>query len=72
MGFASIGLDPGERGEATVALDGRAWTHWSPAVGDWVVDTEPVELLVGRSSRDISATLPLDPSTCPPRLAEGG
>jgi beta-glucosidase len=59
-GFARLDLAPGETGTARITLDVRAFSAWDPAMHGWVIDGESFELRLGRSSRDIVATAPLN------------
>ena len=51
--FAKVALAPGETRRVEFELGKRAFAYWSPAHGDWVVETGEFELAVGASSRDL-------------------
>jgi len=68
VGFAKIRIEPGATVDATITLDSRAWTYWSPDANGWVTDEGGLELLVAHSSRDLTTSVALDPATCPDRL----
>lgn len=52
-GFSKVSLKPGERKTVSFSLDKRAFAFWSPAHGDWIVETGRFEIAVGSSSRDL-------------------
>ena len=58
-GFAAVELPPGGSTVARVVLDRRAFSHWDPGTGDWVVEPGTFRISVSRSSRDHHAVLPL-------------
>ena len=51
--FTKVLLAPGEARAVEFELGKRAFACWSPAHGDWVVETGEFELSVGASSRDL-------------------
>jgi len=67
--FAKVRLQPG--GERRVAFDIRRQdlAHWDAGTSDWTVEPGPVEVLLGRSSRDIVLRTVIDAPSA--RLAEG-
>ncbi|MCU1454022.1 MAG: Beta-glucosidase, partial [Acidimicrobiales bacterium] len=69
VGFTVADLPLGAEVEVEVAIDGRAWTHWSSEAHGWVVEDGPVVLQVGRSAADLRGTATLDPAACPERIA---
>jgi beta-glucosidase len=60
-GFEKVALAPGETTTVTIALDRRAFAHWSTEAADWVVAPGDHEIAVGSSSRDIRAVARWDP-----------
>ena len=56
-GFRRVNLSPGETVSVELTLDASDLSHWDTRTETWVVEPGPVELLVGRSSRD--SDLPL-------------
>lgn len=52
-GFATLTLEPGAAATVSVALDQRAFAHWSAEERGWQVSAGDYDILVGRSSRDI-------------------
>ncbi len=60
-GFAKVELDAGESAEVVVRVEARALAHWDPTVTQWrIVDGEHT-LWVGRSSRDLTEWVTVDP-----------
>jgi beta-glucosidase len=57
--FAKLWLEPGERGEAVLELDHRAFAFWDVDADAWVVEPGDFELRIGTSSRAIAHRLPL-------------
>jgi len=55
--FAKVELAAGARTEVVFDLPRRAFAHWDPAGGGWVVPAEVFEVLVGASSCDIRASV---------------
>jgi beta-glucosidase len=55
-GFARLPLEPGETATASVELDLRAFSFWSPDGHAWVCEPGEFEIRVGSSSRHIRAT----------------
>ena len=58
-GFAKVRLEPGETRTVEIHLDEKAFKFWDPRIHDWVAEAGDFELLVGSSSADIHATLPV-------------
>lgn len=56
-GFWRVSLAPGETRSVTLRLGAADLSYWDPAAQTWVVESGPVELLVGRSSADADLTL---------------
>ncbi len=52
--FAKVWLDPGESQTVTLSLERRAFSHWDPERGDWVVEPGDFIVQVGASSRDLA------------------
>ncbi len=52
--FQKVLLSAGQRATVTMVVDAQARQVYDPDAGEWVMPDEPVELLVGRSSADIS------------------
>ncbi|MEO2167653.1 MAG: fibronectin type III-like domain-contianing protein, partial [bacterium] len=52
--FARVFLEPGEEQEVCLTIDRRALSFWDPQEGDWVAEPGTFEVLIGRSSADIS------------------
>ncbi len=52
-GFATLALDGGEVGRASILLDGRSFAHWSEKHHTWQVKPGVYGIRVGRSSQDI-------------------
>ncbi|HEY4376312.1 MAG TPA: glycoside hydrolase family 3 C-terminal domain-containing protein, partial [Acidimicrobiales bacterium] len=69
VGFESVEIAAGESTVVDLALDSRAWTHWSEETGGWAFETAPVAIHVASSSRDRHGSVTLDPATGPPRFA---
>jgi beta-glucosidase len=56
-GFQRISLSPGETVSVKLTLDAADLSHWDSGSQTWVVEPGPVEVLVGRSSRDADLAL---------------
>jgi beta-glucosidase len=54
QGFAHVAAPAGGRATATVRLDARAFSQWSPGAHDWVVAAGDYRLLAGFSSQDLT------------------
>jgi len=52
-GFEKVHLEPGEAKTVTIALDWRAFAHYSTARDDWQVESGKYRIFVGASSRQI-------------------
>jgi len=52
-GFAKVELQPGEGKTVSIQLDRRSFAYYDVKAKDWLVETGPVEIRVGSSSRDI-------------------
>ncbi|HSL56534.1 MAG TPA: glycoside hydrolase family 3 C-terminal domain-containing protein [Acidimicrobiales bacterium] len=55
--FRRVELDPGESADIVLPLGARAFARWDTERHDWVVDPGRYEIAVGRSSRDLGATV---------------
>ena len=58
-GFAKIHLEPGETRTVRIALDARAFSYWDTTLHGWVAEPGAFELLIGRSSADVVASIPV-------------
>lgn len=56
-GFAKTPLRPGESRRVVVRIAGRDLAVWNPAQGQWALEAEEAQLLVGTSSEDIRLTV---------------
>jgi beta-glucosidase len=56
-GFQRITVEPGQTTAATINLRASDLAYWDVDSHAWVVESGPVELLVGNSSRDEDLTL---------------
>jgi beta-glucosidase len=52
-GFIKIRLAPGESKTVTIPLNRRSFAYYDVASSDWMVESGPVEIRIGASSRDI-------------------
>ncbi len=52
--FAKVELQPGETKTVTFELGKRAFAYWSVELHDWHVESGEFEILIGKSSRDIT------------------
>lgn len=52
-GFATLTLEPGATERVTIALEQRAFAHWSDEAHGWQVSPGDYDILIGRSSLDI-------------------
>jgi beta-glucosidase len=59
-GFVAVDVPPGGSAEALVELGPRAFAHWDPTAGDWVVEPGAFRVSASRSSRMHHAWLSLD------------
>jgi beta-glucosidase len=55
-GFARVRLEPAQTKTVALSLAAADLAYWDEAKHDWIVEEGPVELLVGRSSRDADLT----------------
>ncbi|WP_061961486.1 glycoside hydrolase family 3 C-terminal domain-containing protein [Demequina flava] len=55
-GYAKVTLEAGQRADAVIELNERAWAVWDVATHDWAVEAGEFEVRVGLSSTDIRAT----------------
>ncbi|MFC3798787.1 beta-glucosidase [Cohnella sp. GCM10012308] len=53
-GFEKIALAPGESKTVVFRLDKRSFAYYDAEAADWTVETGTFEILIGRSSRDIT------------------
>jgi beta-glucosidase len=58
--FAKVHLEPGERAPVTLTIGPRDLAFWDTDRACWRAEAGLFELLVGRSSRDIVATIPVE------------
>jgi len=58
-GVATVALDPGEERTVELSLDERAIGRYDAEEGAWVTDDGALTVAVGRSSRDLRATVTL-------------
>jgi len=58
-GAATVELGPGESETVTLGLDDQAFGRWTPADG-WAVDAGEHVVRVGRSARDLQASVSID------------
>lgn len=58
-GFAKVALEAGETKTVTVQLDSRSFAYWSIRINDWFVKSGEYQIQIGRSSRDIVLSAPL-------------
>ena len=70
VGFAKIELEPGETGRVAIELSPSDLASFSDLHRQWVVEPGDYEILIGASSTDIRARLPLTLETgdVPPRI----
>ena len=59
-GFVKVGLEPGATTTATFHLDSRAFSFWSTAVHEWVLEAGSFGIAVGASSRDLRLHTDID------------
>ncbi len=52
--FKKISLFPGEEKEISFLLTKDDFSYYDPNIKDWVVESGPYQILIGKSSRDIS------------------
>jgi beta-glucosidase len=52
-GYAKLSLTPGQRKTATIALDGRSFSHWDTATQSWRIAPGCATVMVGSSSRSL-------------------
>jgi beta-glucosidase len=57
--FAKVSLAPGEKQTVSLVLQRRAFTLYDPEAAAWVITSPDFEVLLGASSADIRATLPV-------------
>jgi beta-glucosidase len=72
-GFAKVQLAPGECRTVEVHLDHRAFAYWDPRAKAWVTEAGEFEILIGSSSADIKASIPVtisDTTKVPSTLSE--
>jgi beta-glucosidase len=59
-GFVKVAVDPGQPETVEWELDAAAFRYWDVDTEDWRSDPGRYEVLVGASSRDIRATVPIE------------
>jgi beta-glucosidase len=59
-GFQRVLLRPGETKSVQIPLKASTLAFWDESQSQWVVEEEPVKILVGRSSADIRLTRNID------------
>jgi len=52
-GFTKVSLEPGEEKRVSFTLDSRAFAYWEKRTGGWFVESGPVNIEIGSSSRDL-------------------
>jgi beta-glucosidase len=65
-GFEKVELLPGEQKTVTFALDKRAFAFYDTALNDWRVESGDFEILIGKSSADITAAATVRVNTTTP------
>lgn len=60
-GFAKVRLEPGESRSLTIPLPPRSLAFWDPVATAWQVADGPHTLWIGRSSRDLTEWVTIDP-----------
>ncbi|WP_436796165.1 beta-glucosidase H [Actinospongicola halichondriae] len=60
-GFTKVHLDAGESVSASIRLPARALAYWDPSASTWQVDAGTHTLWVGRSSRDLTEWVSVEP-----------
>ena len=56
-GFQRVHLVPGEKATIELSLGASDLSHWDTGSNAWVVEPGPLEVMVGRSSRDADLVL---------------
>ena len=59
-GFESVLLQPGEEKEVCFELDERSFAYYETRISDWYVEPGRYLIQIGRSSRDIALSQPVD------------
>lgn len=59
-GFHKIELQPGEQKTVTFELSQRAFAYYNVELGDWHVESGTFEILVGKSSQDLTLKTSVD------------
>ncbi len=59
-GFVKVAVDPGKPETVEVELDAAAFRYWDVDTEGWRSDPGRYEVMVGSSSRDIKATVPIE------------
>jgi beta-glucosidase len=59
VAFKKVELEPGESARVTISLEPADFAYFSDVHGKWVIEPGSYEILIGSSSTDIRATLPL-------------
>jgi beta-glucosidase len=55
-GFQRVLLKPGETKTIRIPLKAESLAYWDEAKNQWVIEAEPIKLMLGRSSSDIKLT----------------
>jgi len=66
-GFATISLQPGERGQVSIPLDIRDFAVYDPRASGWVTSGGTFDLLLGASSRDVRLETSVEVAASGPR-----
>jgi beta-glucosidase len=59
VGFVKVGVDAGQREKVELELNAASFRYWDVETNDWRSDPGRYEVLVGSSSRNIQATVPI-------------
>jgi beta-glucosidase len=55
-GFQRVSLEPNETKTVELPLKASTLAYWDVRLGKFKVETEPVKLMIGRSSKEIELT----------------
>ena len=58
--FANVQLQPGETRTVSFRLGKRAFAYWKSGLHDWYVESGAYQIQIGRSSRDIVLSCPVE------------
>jgi beta-glucosidase len=59
-GFVKVEVDPGQPETVELELDAAVFRYWDVDEESWTASPGPYEVMVGSSSRDIKATVPIE------------